>query len=192
MKHAQSCVFDGWEEVRKEGLKALIECGWTGTSKMLPMPPLGSPPFRYASSLLEKHGLKLGAWVIFARPRFNTQGIHADKMFDSVSRLNCAINIPIVGGPGSKMEWFETSALQLVTTSHTTKGKSVEGTFYKPIGHIYNVIDAVTFSDKPMLIDTHTPHRTISADSNRAVVSMRLVGNPTFEDVKNSLLGTPS
>jgi hypothetical protein len=189
--HYLPFTFEGWQTIRDFGQERIAQ--WDLKPRMIPMPAPGTEPFEEAKHLLALLGLDFAGWVIFARPANHVQVIHSDCAVGPEDvRALCALNVPIVGGPGSLMEWYAEQPMRLIKDKYGPPEKPVISRYWVPEAPVPdNKVEDVIFGEEPMLVDTYHPHRVIAADAARAVVSMRFVGNPSFAQVRDVLQRRP-
>jgi hypothetical protein len=181
-------AFEGWERVRTYGQLACFLYKWAKDSRMIPMPIETGPEFEDAKQLvLRATGLELAGWVIFARSGWHTQLIHSDCTLGPPGRNKAALNVPIIGGPGSRMEWFSDRQMTMLTSVYGTDKVPRVARYFVPAEEAKQEeepMEVCHFTEAPVLVDTYHPHRVIAGPEARAVVSMRFVGNPSVDDIR--------
>lgn len=178
MNHHMPLTFDGWERIRDYGQQVLDECHWRGDERIMPMHPYFRPQFNDVRHILLEIGLEMDSWLIFARPSQHTQILHSDCA--GGERALCALNVPIVGGVGSRMEWFADRPMTMVRAADGYSAR-----YYVPESDgDAEPIETAFFTEGPMLVDVYNPHRVVSGDKARAVVSVRFFRNPSFNQVR--------
>lgn len=121
----------------------------------------------------------------FARGKGHTQGIHVDG---TNGITNSSLNIPVTGCEKTEMQWFD--------GNYTIESRSSVNSTGMLVG--YNIVkwpdpDKITIADRLELRESHmvrvnAPHRSIANnDYPRAVLCLRFVGNPTFEELYEKL-----
>lgn len=179
--------FVGMETIRQRGATACKLAKWTVQERMIPMPGTDTLDFAEAKAIVyELTGLEMGGWVIFARGPRHAQVLHSDCALGPADRAMCGLNVPVIGGPGSVMEWYSDRPMKMISNVYGTPESPRTARYYVPDGRVTKEekpIDRCMFTDRPVLVDTYHPHRVISGSSRRAVVSIRFVGNPSFKDV---------
>lgn len=159
-------------KLETEGIiKALAEetlKQWDFKTERLLRLPLSGQEFDSVNMELEQIGVgRIAIWTIFARGPHGHQNIHKDA-------AHSGIIIPILGTLNSKMQWFDESKATFKKifnpdgkTFYYTK--SSVGT--PPIIHEMAITDTV-------IANVGVPHRAVAGDTPRAVVSIKMVGNP--------------
>ena len=110
---------------------------------------------------------------------------HIDYDLPSNSRVNCSIVIPIEGCKDTKMFWFDGEREETIV--QTEDGNSYID--LKWLGRVKK-LDQIEIYDSPMLVNTTIPHSATSRTdkSYRTVLTIRLEGNPGFNEVKNKFM----
>jgi hypothetical protein len=131
---------------------------------------------------LNSHGISdIDYCRVYLWPRNSVQFPHIDG---SGAVLHCAINIPLQGGEKSIFQWFsgefELKLVDLIRTAQ--KAFAIDWKTPKVVA------ESIEIKDGCYLIRIDQPHRAIaSADSDRWLFTMRVKGNPTFEDLYDRL-----
>lgn len=188
MNHHMVLAFEGWMSILEYGRLACLIHRWRGEERMIPMPSPGGAAFEEAKAIvLRATGLEMGGWVVFARPPEHTQVLHSDCALGPAARAMCGLNIPIIGGPGSVMEWYADRLMKMITNAYGTPESPRTARYFVPAEKVTDApVEVCDFSEAPVLVDTYLPHRVISGPTRRAVVSIRFVGNPSFDEVRLS------
>lgn len=196
MKFHMPFTFEGWVRLKQLGQAACLQNRWSMQERMIPMPKPGTPDFEEAKVLLlQATGLEMVGWVIFARPPRNTQVLHSDcAVGQAEERALCALNVPVCGGPGSRMEWYDDRSMQMVRDAYGDASAPKTARYFVPTSPLPKEelpLETAYFDEEPLLVNTYLPHRVVSANNRRAVVSIRFAGNPSFEAVRNLLSNSP-
>lgn len=130
-------------------------------------------------------GKTLGVSSIFKR--HNTEKdpnlCHYDLVdYTSDEIFNASFVIPCEGGKGGGQYWF--------TGENTmTKFRDEKGDYAKILWHEEpKFLDYVEIHECPMVVKLNIPHNAFSSkDGYRTVTTIRLVGNPSFEEICRKL-----
>jgi len=131
---------------------------------------------------LNSHGISdIEYCRIYLWPRNSVQLPHVDGVN---TILHCAINIPLHGGDKSIFQWlggeFEAKSIDLKRVNQKAFSIVWKSDKY--------VAASVELKDGCYLIRIDQPHQAIaSADSDRWLFTMRVKGNPTFEELYDRL-----
>ena len=110
---------------------------------------------------------------------------HIDYDIIRSSRINCSIVIPIEGCKNTKMYWFDGEREETIV-------KTKDGNSYIGLNWLGKAtkIDQIEICEGPMLVNTTIPHSATSRidKSYRTVLTIRLKGNPTFNEVKSKFM----
>lgn len=184
MKYHMPFTFPGWERIRRYGQQALLANRWVMQERMVPMHADTSAEFADVKEMLRPYGLEAESWVIFARPGRNTQVLHSDCAAGPDARAQCALNVPVVGGPGSRMEWFADRPMVIVKSNYG-RDNALVARYYVPAEKSADEpIETAHFGEEPILVNVYNPHRVVSAKEPRAIVSIRFAGNPSLDEVR--------
>jgi hypothetical protein len=118
---------------------------------------------------------EIAIWTIFARGKNGIQNIHCDA-YDKNTRVKSGLIIPVMGTIGSKMQWIDEKSIMLKQVM-VRDGLS---SLFTAVGrhHDITILDEIELCE-PIIARLDVPHRAVaSADSPRAVVSIKLRGNP--------------
>ena len=128
---------------------------------------------------------KFAYTVCFARPAKDRQSIHVD----GTNSTTCAsLNIPLMGCKNSVMEWFS-GDYQVVRKNYTDQ--SGQTVYYQEVvwNSEYNPIASLELIESQM-VRVDVPHRTTANDTDlRAVLCLRFLGNPTWDQVCSKVRG---
>lgn len=116
---------------------------------------------------------QIAIWTIFARGPLGKQNIHVDAASEKM-RVHSAVIIPVMGAEGSKMQWFDEGGMTLVNVPNAD-GKST--LFRKSSPGIPPLLEELQI-DSPIIARVDVPHRAVASKEPRAVVSIKLMGNP--------------
>jgi hypothetical protein len=131
---------------------------------------------------LNLHGISnIDYCRIYLWPKNSVQFPHVDGV-DTI--LHCAINIPLYGGEKSIFQWlggdFEVKPIDLVRVNQKAFSIVWKSDFH--------TAESIEIKDGCYLIRIDQPHQAIaSADTDRCLFTMRVKGNPTFEDLYDRL-----
>jgi hypothetical protein len=133
---------------------------------------------------MAEYGLT-GAWnfLCFKRKDFFTKNLnaHVDYYADSIvpGQIHSSIILPLEGCEGTHMYWLD--------GEYTSERKLVSDSSYLSLKwkKVPKFIGQVEINHEPMLTKVDIPHSVTSRidGSYRTVLSIRLLGNPTFEEV---------
>jgi len=135
---------------------------------------------------LQRRNLPKCAYTVcFARPAKDQQSIHVD----GTNSTTCAsLNIPLIGCENSLMEWFS-GDYHLVRKNYTDQsGQTVH---YQEVVWDTDciVVESLELTESHM-VRVDVPHRTTANDTDlRAVLCLRFLGNPTWDQVCSKVLG---
>lgn len=128
---------------------------------------------------------KFAYTVCFARPAKDQQSIHVD----GTNSTTCAsLNIPLMGCNNSVMEWF-TGAYKVVRKNYVDQ--SGQTVYYQEVvwDTDYTVVESLELTESHM-VRVDVPHRTTANDTDlRAVLCLRFLGNPTWDQVCSKVQG---
>lgn len=121
----------------------------------------------------------------FARPAKNQQSIHVDG---TGGTTHASLNIPLMGCENSMMEWFSGS-YQVVKKNYIDQsGQTIH--FQEVIWSSDPTVVAALELRESHWLRVDVPHRTTANDTElRAVLCLRLVGNPTWDQVCSIAMG---
>jgi hypothetical protein len=188
MNHHMPLIFEGQERIRAYGQRALLANRWSMQERMVPMPDPGSVEFEDARQIIASIGLEMVSWVIFARPPRNTQVLHSDCAVGPDARARSALNVPVVGGAGSRMEWFTDRPMVMVRSGYGTEASPRTARYYVPEENQKDdPVETAHFTEDPMLVDVYHPHRVVSGKTPRAIVSIRFANNPSFDEIRSAV-----
>jgi len=110
---------------------------------------------------------------------------HIDYDITSNAMVNCSIVIPVEGCKDTTMFWFDGEREETIV-------KMQDGNSYIDLQWLGSVkkLDQVEIYDSPMLVNTTVPHSATSRrdKSYRTVLTIRLEGNPSFNEVKSKFV----
>lgn len=141
------------------------------------------------NSELNSYGLPNLRYAYAFKRRLHFTPIHTNTHIDyditSDSIVNCSIVIPVEGCKNTKMFWFDGEREETIV-------KMQDGNSYvdlKWLGRVKKV-DQIEICDSPMLVNTTVPHSATSSTdkSYRTVLTIRLEGNPSFNEVKDKFM----
>jgi hypothetical protein len=128
---------------------------------------------------------KFAYTVCFARPAKDQQSIHVD----GTNSTTCAsLNIPLMGCKNSVMEWFA-GAYKVVRKNYVDQ--SGQTVYYQEVvwDTDYTVVESLELTESHM-VRVDVPHRTTANDTDlRAVLCLRFLGNPTWDQVCSKVTG---
>jgi hypothetical protein len=128
---------------------------------------------------------ELAYTVCFARPAKDRQSIHVD----GTNSTTCAsLNIPLMGCENSVMEWFSGDYC-LVRKNYTDQ--SGQTVYYQEVvwNTEHEVVNTLELT-KSYMVRVDVPHRTTANDHDqRAVLCLRFLGNPTWDQVCSKVQG---
>jgi len=134
----------------------------------------GLPNLRYAYAFKRR--------LHFTPVHTNT---HIDYDITSDAIVNCSIVIPVEGCENTKMFWFDGEREETII-------KMEDGNSYVDLKWLGSVkkLDQIEIYDSPMLVNTTVPHSATSSrdKSYRTVLTVRLEGNPSFNEVKSKFM----
>lgn len=159
-------------KLETEGIiKALAEVTlkqWNFKTERLLRLPLSGQEFDSVNEELERIGIgRISVWTIFARGAGEHQNIHKDA-------AHAGLIIPILGTANSKMQWFDESAATFKKIFNPD-GK----TFYYTKNSVGTppIIFEMAITET-IIANVSVPHRAVAGDTPRAVVSIKMAGNP--------------
>lgn len=160
----------------QEAATKLMQEQWDyRTEKLLRLPLDGVLADAVNAELRGLHLPKIAIWTVFARGTAQTQVIHCDA-FNETKRIDYGIIIPVLGTKGSRMQWFDETNMTL-TNVPNRDGKSTLFRMTKCLGEP-RIIEELEVTES-IIARISIPHRAVAAlDSPRAVVSIKLCGNP--------------
>ena len=162
------------EQQIKDAALALLQAEWDfKTERLLRMPMEGSLFDSVNDELNSKGYPPISIWTIFARGANNEQVIHADAASSTV-RVNTGIIIPVLGTAGSKMQWYDENDMDFRNVLNADKRSTL---FLKVSEGMPRLIEELEVTES-ILANVSIPHRAIASNTPRAVVSIKLVGNP--------------
>lgn len=128
---------------------------------------------------------KFAYTVCFARPAKDQQSIHVD----GTNSTTCAsLNIPLMGCNNSVMEWF-TGVYKVVRKNYVDQ--SGQTVYYQEVvwDTDYTVVESLELTESH-IVRVDVPHRTTANDTDlRAVLCLRFLGNPTWDQVCSKVQG---
>jgi len=175
MKLYEPIQLKTWQLIKDEAMNLLEDQAWDHRSERLYRMPMHGHAFDEVSKELAEKGLpRIGIWTIFARGPRGVQQIHVDA-FSQQERVNSGIIVPVLGTTRSKMQWFSEEGTDFQAVQTPDKKSYYFRNFSKEIPKMIEELEIF----EPIIAKISMPHRAVASDfSARAVVSIKLVGNP--------------
>ena len=134
---------------------------------------------------MSEYGLS-GSWnfLCFKRKNFinETNNVHIDYSFEYESYVYSSIVIPVEGCEDTHMYWMD-------GTYEVTRTIQASGPRYLKLNwkSTPTLLDRVEIANEPILTRVDVPHSATSRKdgSYRTTLSVRLLGNPYFDDIIN-------
>jgi hypothetical protein len=181
-----------FEKFKKQTLEYMNQ--FSGESIYVKEVPITAELVELFKQEMAEYGLP-GAWnfLSFKRKNFvseNASGTHVDYSKHFNSPVYTSLVIPVEGCENTHMYWMDGDyQLNQVATSTNSKEQNVA---YGKIqwNESPTVVDRVEINDSPMLAKASIPHSVTSRTdgSYRTILSVRFIGNPTFEEVLEKYL----
>jgi hypothetical protein len=181
-----------FEEFRKQTLEYMNQ--FDGENIYVKEVPITSELIESFKQEMIDYGLP-GAWnfLSFKRKNFLSESMnstHVDYSRHFSSPVHTSLVIPVEGCKDTHMYWMDGNyQLNQVATSTNSKEQNVA---YGKIqwNESPTVVDKVEINDSPMLAKASIPHSVTSRTdgSYRTILSVRFIGNPTFEEVLEKYL----
>jgi hypothetical protein len=155
------------EELIRNLALEILQTKWNFVSEQLfRLPFTGVDYIRAYEELRDKRFGEIGMWTIFARGMGGHQNIHKDD-------AHSGFIIPVTGTVGSKMQWFNEEGLVFKKIMNRD-GKTA---FHSLSAGTPEIIQELEVT-KSIIANVGVPHRAVAGQTPRAVVSIKMKGNP--------------
>ena len=191
-------IFDFCIKKSEKDKKEMISSGFTGKSFIDDRMYLPDAIINTCNKWLDRLGLpNLDYAVLFQKRDYfeiKNSSIHVDYNYEYNDVSKCALNIPIKNCEDTSIAWWTGNYTSKLTYSdvicgesdvyddkHTIPSMSIEW-HDEPV-----FITSYDIPNRPHICKIDVPHSVTAYYDFRVMLSLRLVGNPDFEEVKNML-----
>lgn len=115
----------------------------------------------------------------YLRKQNNIQSIHVDGTKDGL--IHAAINIPLIGVSSNRYNWYSGN----YELKHVYKSNL---SYHDIVWRSPPVLADTIELNETYLIRVDAPHSAVAGPSERWIFTMRFCGNPSFEELYNSII----